>query len=121
MQYSRAHGPGRCLGGQGRSFGMFSLQTVERVGAGCAAFRFNGDIISFDRLLATVITAARSQPWPDGTFAQLRRPALKPNYPAFDNGGRCSKVLCRPSVRGHRPEIMFGVLVVVFCPDCVSG
>jgi hypothetical protein len=30
-------------------------------------------------------------------------------------------VLCRPSVRGHRPEIMFGVLVVVFCPDCVSG
>jgi hypothetical protein len=41
--------------------------------------------------------------------------------PAFDNSGRCSKVLCRPSVRGHRPEIMFGVLVVVFCPDCVSG
>ena len=40
---------------------------------------------------------------------------------AFDNSGRCSKVLWRPSVRGHRPEIMFGVLVVVFCPDCVSG
>jgi hypothetical protein len=30
-------------------------------------------------------------------------------------------LLCRSSVRGHRPEIMFGVLVVVFCPDCVSG
>src|SRR5262249_16769226 len=39
---------------------------------------------------------------------------------AFDNSGRCSEVLCRSSVRGHRPEIMFGVLVVVFCPDCVS-
>jgi hypothetical protein len=32
-----------------------------------------------------------------------------------------ASLLCRSSVRGHRPEIMFGVLVVVFCPDCVSG
>ena len=24
-------------------------------------------------------------------------------------------------IRGHRSEIMFGVLVVVFCPDCVSA
>ena len=30
-------------------------------------------------------------------------------------------LLCRSSVRGHRPEIMFGVLVVVFCSNCVSG
>jgi hypothetical protein len=29
--------------------------------------------------------------------------------------------LCRSSVRGHRSEIMFGVLVVVFCPDGVAA
>ena len=29
--------------------------------------------------------------------------------------------LCRSSVQGHRSEIMFGVLVVVFCRDCVAA
>jgi hypothetical protein len=28
--------------------------------------------------------------------------------------------LSRSSIRGHQSEIMFGVLVVVFCPDCVA-
>jgi hypothetical protein len=29
--------------------------------------------------------------------------------------------LCRFSARGHRSEIMLGVLVVVFCPDYIAG
>src|SRR2546422_2706869 len=30
-------------------------------------------------------------------------------------------LLCRSSVRGHRPEIMFSVLVVVLRPDHIAG
>jgi hypothetical protein len=30
-------------------------------------------------------------------------------------------LLCRFSARGHRSEIMLGVLVVVFCPDYIAG
>ena len=32
-----------------------------------------------------------------------------------------ASLLRRSSVRGHRSEIMFGVLVVVFCPDYVAA
>jgi hypothetical protein len=35
--------------------------------------------------------------------------------------GLVPTAICRSSLRGHRSEIMFGVLVVVFCPDCVSA
>src|SRR3984893_14840909 len=38
-----------------------------------------------------------------------------PRPPVF--GG----LLCRFSARGHRSEIMLGVLVVVFCPDYIAG
>ena len=47
--------------------------------------------------------------------------ALENAIDVAGGSGRCSKVLCRPSVRGHRPEIMFGVLVVVFCPNRVTA
>src|SRR5947209_5722755 len=40
--------------------------------------------------------------------------------PATPRRNRCTKSLCRFWVRGHRSEIMFGVLVVVLCPDCVA-
>ena len=34
----------------------------------------------------------------------------------------CPRIfLCRSSVRGHRSEVMFGVLVIIFRPDQIAG
>ena len=30
-------------------------------------------------------------------------------------------LLCRSGVRGHRPEVVFGMLVVILCPDQIAG
>ena len=53
--------------------------------------------------------------------ADIRKRQLRATSGCEQPAAKQSRFLCRPSVRGHRPEIMFGVLVVVFCPDCVSG
>ncbi len=58
--------------------------------------------------------------YPGGNF---REHMLTQNLEAFRT--HCAipmaSLLRRSSVRGHRSEIMFGVLVVVFCPDYVAA
>jgi hypothetical protein len=84
-------------------------------------------------------TAVGPIPHANGAAAYLGRPAIDlkrdTNLPAvvsFDPGHfdlefthRLARLaglpLFRSSVRGHRSEVMFGVLVVVLCSDHIAG
>ena len=53
----------------------------------------------------------------------LTRPVRSPKHssPVFPQRFEDAPSRLFRSVRRHRPEIMFGVLVVVFCGDCVAA
>jgi hypothetical protein len=58
----------------------------------------------------------------DGTSDLVRQADRRLDHPQCPDRKRPSQksLLCRVWVRGHRSVIMFGVLVVVLCPDRVA-
>jgi len=102
--------------------GVDSLPVTADTSAAIIGFQLNFNTLA----KAAIMGLYKSQPTaptrpPDGTLpSSPRAPAWASIRVSRTLGGAASG-LCRFWVRGHRSEIMFGVLVVVLCPDRVAG
>ncbi|SRR6266446_106140 len=98
---------------RGVEFSIHEVQRSEEIASAVEAAKASGAAALTFSIPADLLH--RSNPPGSATCGHWPRFIRSPHRRPF------AGLLCRFSARGHRSEIMLGVLVVVFCPDYIAG